>query len=159
MPIYKALGSVFILVAGFYFSKNIKCSCNDRIKSAEALYDLICYIRGKISSFCMPFSDILSGVERGKLDSLGFSEPYPASAFEFYEAFEKRSDGELYDIVESFFKRERGASKDDEIKNCDIALEKLSLLIEKRSDDKKTKEKTVPIISFAVSVGIILLLL
>lgn len=77
--IYKALGSLFLLMAGGYLSVSVSRYQRRRLFVLDAYLSLIYHIKGQIDCYAMPLRDILAAVDPGLLAAcLGSDDPRTA---------------------------------------------------------------------------------
>ncbi len=159
MLILKLIGGAAIVGGGIAFSKLLFYEDDRRIERVKALIELVYFIRSGIEGFCLPISDILAEADGEIFSRMGYHERQKPNELEqiiVNSAFS--SDPAIINALREFASSLGNGYRQEEIRRCDAFASELSRVVEKRSAEREQKKKTVPVLTFAISFGIAVLL-
>lgn len=159
MLAFKVFGSFLIVASGFAFSRILEAADDEKIRTTDALLELVGAVRSRIDSFCMPISEILGDIDPNILIRCGYPpENIPSDLESMNSLCPFSADCELFRIFEDYFGNIGSGYKSEELARCAITIEELKALAARRREERKRKKKTIPVLCTCIAAGIAVVL-
>ncbi len=158
----KGIGACLLISSSIYYGASMIREESRKLTTADAVAELIRYIRDNIEHFMTPLPDILDSFENKTLENCGFL--HEVRRLGLRETAEKLSsvigsaDREVTAAFRDFCVGIGGGYKDDEVRLCDYTLERIGRRIGQMKSEHAGKVKiyrTLPPL-FALSAILIL---
>ncbi len=159
MLVLRVVGGIMIVSSGLLASRFFGSEEDRKIERTDAFRDFLFAVRGRIESFCMPLSEILSDIDGDIFLRLGYkSDELPKNFEKMSENCPFFADEELSLLFRAFALSIGNGYRNEEIGRCENCILETEKLLEKRKNERQQKKKTVPVLAMAISLGIAVLL-
>ncbi|MBE6599640.1 MAG: hypothetical protein E7640_00315 [Ruminococcaceae bacterium] len=158
MMSYKLFGAALILAGGAFASVILNSRETQKDTQLSALISLLRFIRTQIDCYCVPVGEIFRRCDKKTLSECG-CEITPEDFSAFLSSLSPPIDGETRDLLLSFSSRLGAGYKEDEVKNCDYHIDRLSDAYEEfKKRSKAQRRKNTVLCMTAAALAVILLL-
>lgn len=161
--IVKTAGSVTLVIAAIYYGTVMICEERSKLITADAICEMMQYVRDNIEHFMKPLPDILASYRNDTLEKIGFLGDVRENGMKYAQLdryFGKNAvDGEVFAVLSDFCGKIGEGYRNDEIRRCDYAIAQIEKRTAKMKDDFSSKAKiyrTLPPL-FALSILLILI--
>ncbi len=154
---YKLISYVIIIGISLYIANAIKKQGEGKIFFCQAMIDFITYIKSQISYFCTPTKELIDGYNNDILEKCGFLSMIKANDWSTAISHSKMLDSRGKSILVAFSSKLGKTSADEQIENCDFAIESLNAILSEYKAEIPKKYKAYS--SLAVIVGLMILIL
>ena len=167
--IYKALGSLLLLMVGGYLSLSVSRYQRRRLFVLDAYLSLIYHIKGQIDCYAMPVHEILARVDRSVLAACrGFSEEearrlaHAIAPVDSVPELIRESKGYLESESERLlmaFSAELGSTfREEQVKRCEYYMEALEEERSRLADAIPARIRVNSVLCVCGTLGLLILL-
>ena len=139
----KTAGFIFLLLAIGYAFVNVSAREPRRLREAEGVYQLLCYIRGQMSAFSLPLPEIYAGFSDEALEKCGFlpllREKGLAAALEKFSVADE--NGEVYILLSAFAGRLGQGFLQEELTLCNRVIDVYGGYVDRKRAECPGKRK------------------
>lgn len=148
-------------MSAIMMSFKLTCEYKADIRSLEALYSMIVYIRDNIGVLIRPLPDIFQSYQNDYLEKNGFLPSVRSNGL--YNAWKNQimlsHKNEAYPLISEFSSSIGGNYCAEEVRLCDYTIERLGKLIEKNKAESKGKIKLYRTVPVLIALSVILILI
>ncbi len=154
------LGTGSLMIAAWLFSTVLIRDQRNRLREAEALYDMVSCIRDNIEHLMKPLPEIFQNYTNTYLESCGFLPTVRKS--DLRTAWTEHTfavSGETYRLIDEFIRNLGSGYRTEELRLCEYTLGRLRKNLDHMQGDAVNQRKlykTVPMM-FALSIILILI--
>ena len=158
IAVIKALGGLLIMVSGYYLSRKVITGDDALIQRLRSFEELFKAIGSRIENYCMPTDEILADLPAKIFFGCGYDPSlYPFTIDKLISECPFSDDAEMYTLLEKFFLSLGTSYKSEEVMRCKLACDDIDSIIKRRCTENIRRHKTVPVLSFCISLVIIIL--
>ncbi len=137
MNIYRMLGALLLSLSGALMTYRLNRRAADKLRRAEALCELLSFIRAEVDCFSLPISEILKRADKQTLKDSGYqARCTPHTLWEVYRGIhwqDKQSEKLFHRFCTEFGR----GFRDEQVSRCTYFLAQLE-------EHKRTLERELP---------------
>lgn len=159
MECFKILGSLLVVLSGFFLGRAFNRSAVLALSQSEAWWRLLCETRLQIDCFSLPVSDILARADPSLLNDCGYlgAEEERPKNFEALVASCSISDTVCRDLVQKFAAEFGKGYREEQLRECDYYMALLDKHREELASRLHGKKKTNSILCISGALGLVIL--
>ncbi len=155
---FKLFGAGMLLLAAAFAAAMLNAGEREKERQAAALLRLLRFFRTQIDCYCVPVGEIFRRCDESILNDCGCTG-LPSDFDSFLSSLSPPPEGEVFELLRSFSSRLGTGYREEEVKNCDYHIARLSGLCDElsKSSQAARRKNTVLLMSAAALLAIFLL--